>query len=233
VLTVHGPPPPASYAGPVSWSRKPKPDPKPRELERKVQAWGDRVAQSMDQGPEKTLQEAQDILKWSLKKNGPESPFAIKAMNEVANQLSRLNRVSEETPLREQIVDGLRKNVGPEDEATLNAEFKLATCLLVLETLGARAWSASVAKRMGRLDEARLLQEQVVHGYETREESESEQGQTALLNLASTLNELDQRDGAGRLVRSVLEVRRRTLGSEDPKTLEVQRVLASIEPDSE
>jgi hypothetical protein len=256
---VHGPPPPASYAGPVSWSRKPKPDPKPRELERKVQAWGDRVAQSMDQGPEKTLQEAQDILKWSLKKNGPESPFAIKAMNEVANQLSRLNRVSEETPLREQIVDGLRKNVGPEDEATLNAEFKLATCLLVLDrpqeadallahvvagrslllgdddlqTLGARAWSASVAKRMGRLDEARLLQEQVVHGYETREESESEQGQTALLNLASTLNELDQRDGAGRLVRSVLEVRRRTLGSEDPKTLEVQRVLASIEPDSE
>ena len=159
------------------WSRKPNPSPKPRELERKVQAWGNRVAQSMEQSPDKTLQESQDILKWSLRKTGPDSPFTIKAMNEVANQLSRQNRVTEETALREQIVDGLRKNVGSEDEATLKAEFTLATCLIALErpeeadpllthvvagrsltlgeddpqTLGAMAWSASVAKKLGRL----------------------------------------------------------------------------------
>ena len=86
----------------------------------------------MEQSPEKTLQESQDVLKWSLRKTGPDSPFTIKAMNEVANQLSRQNRVSEEIALREQIVDGLRKTMGPEDEATLNAEFKLATCLIVV-----------------------------------------------------------------------------------------------------
>jgi hypothetical protein len=242
----------------VIWSRKPKPSPKPRELERKVQAWGDRVAQSMDQGPEKTLQEAQDVLKWSLRKTGPDSPFTIKAMNEVANQLSRLDRISEETALREKIVDGLRTNVGPEDEATLNAEFKLATCLLALErpqdadpllvhvvagrslllgtedpqTLGAQAWSASVAKKMGRFHEARALQEQVVAGHESRGEGESEQGLVAILNLASTLSELDELAEARRLVRSVLEVRRRTLSSDDPKTLDVERLLASIDDES-
>ncbi len=217
------------------------------------------MAQSMEQSPEKTLQEAQDVLKWSLRKNGPDSPFTIKAMNEVANQLSRQNRISEETALREQIVDGLRKNVGAEDDATLNAEFKLATCLIALErpedadpllthvvagrtlalgeddpqTLGAKAWSASVAKRVGRLQEARALQEEVVDGYESRGEGESDQGLLAALNLASTLVELDQLDDAGRLVRFVLHVRRHALGPDDPKTREVQEVLASIEARSE
>ena len=244
-----------SYAGPMIWSRKPKPAPKPRELERKVQAWGNRMAQSLEQSPEKTLQESQDVLEWSLRKTGPDSPFTIKAMNEVANQLSRQNRISEETALREQIVDGLRKNVGAEDDATLNAEFKLATCLIALErphdadpllthvvagrslalgeddpqTLGAKAWSASVAKRVGRLGEARALQQEVVNGYLSRGEGESEQGLLAVLNLASTLTELDQLDDAARLARSVLDVRRHALGPDDAKTREVAEIVASIE----
>jgi hypothetical protein len=250
---------PTPYAGTMIWSRKPKPAPKPRELERKVKAWGDRMAQSMEQSPEKTLQESQDVLKWTLRKNGPDSPFTIKAMNEVANQLSRQNRIGEETAVREQIVGALRKNVGAEDGATLNAEFKLATCLIALErprdadpllthvvagrslalgeddlqTLAAKAWSASVAKKMGRLPEARALQEEVVNGYESHGEGESEQGQLAVLNLASTLMELDHVDDAGHLVRSVLDVRRRTLGPDEPKTQEVQQIVASIEAGSE
>jgi uncharacterized protein (DUF2267 family) len=243
----------------VSWSRKPKPDPKPRELERKVQAWGERVAQSMEQSPEKTLQEAQDVLKWSLRKNGPHSAFTIKAMNEVAHQLSRQDRVTEETALREQILSALRESVGPEDATTLNAEFKLATCLLALErpqdaapllahvvavrsvalgeddpqTLAAKAWSASVAKRVGRLQEARALQEEVVNGHESRGDGETDQGLLAALNLASTLIELDQRNDAARLARSVLDVRRHALGPDDPKTREVAEIVASIEAGSE
>jgi tetratricopeptide (TPR) repeat protein len=241
------------------WSRKPKPAPKPRALERKMQAWGNRMAESMEQSPEKTLQESQDVLKWSLRKNGPDSPFTIKAMNEVANQLSRQNRISEEIVLREQIVEGLRKNVGAEDDATLNAEFKLATCLIALErpedaepllthvvagrtlalgeddpqTLGAKAWSANVAKAVGRLEEARAVQQEVVNGYESRGEGESEQGLLAILNLASTLIKLDQLDEAGRLVRSVLQIRRDALGPDDPKTREVQQVLELIEARSQ
>jgi hypothetical protein len=176
----------------------------------------------------------------------------------VANQLSRQDRIGEETELRAQIVDGLRKNVGAEDEATLNAEFKLATCLIALErhhdadpllahvvagrslalgqadpqTLAAKAWSASVAKRVGRLQEARALQEEVVNGYESRGEGETDQGLLAALNLASTLIELDQRNDAGRLARSVLDVRRHALGPDDPKTREVAEIVASIEAGS-
>jgi len=90
-----------------------------------------------------------------------------------------------------------------------------------------------VAKRVGRLQEARALQEEVVGGYESRGEGESDQGLLAALNLASTLVELDQLDDAGRLVRSVLHVRRHALGPDDPKTREVQEVLASIEARSE
>jgi tetratricopeptide (TPR) repeat protein len=224
-----------------------------------MQAWGNRMAESMEQSPEKTLQESQDVLKWSLRKNGPDSPFTIKAMNEVANQLSRQNRISEEIVLREQIVEGLRKNVGAEDDATLNAEFKLATCLIALErpedaepllthvvagrtlalgeddpqTLGAKAWSANVAKAVGRLEEARAVQQEVVNGYESRGEGESEQGLLAILNLASTLIKLDQLDEAGRLVRSVLQIRRDALGPDDPKTREVQQVLELIEARSQ
>jgi hypothetical protein len=241
------------------WSRKPKPPPKPRGLERKVQAWGNRMALSMEQSPEKTLQESQDVLKWSLRKNGPDSIFTIKALNEAANQLSRQNRITEEVSLREQIVDALRKTAGAEDETTLNAEFKLATCLIALErpddadpllthvvagrslalgendpqTLSAKAWSASVAKRVGRLQEARALQEQVVDGYESSGEGESDQGLLAVLNLASTLIGLDQLDDAGRLLRTVLDVRRHALGPDDPKTREVQQILASIGARSE
>jgi hypothetical protein len=95
------------------------------------------------------------------------------------------------------------------------------------------AWSASVAKRLGRLGEARGLQEKVVHGYEARGEGETDQGLSALLNLASTLTELDQPEDARHLVHTVLQVRQRSLGPDDPKTQEVQRVLASIEAQSE
>ena len=237
------------------WSRKPKPTPKPRVLERRVQAWGGRVAESMEQSPEKTLQESRDVLKWSLRKNGPDSSFTIKAMNEVANQLSRQSRVGEEAALREEIADGLRKSLGPEDEATLNAEFKLATCLITLErphdadpllthvvagrtlafgqddlhTLAAKAWCASVAKKLGRLEEARALQEEVVDAYGSRGEGESDQGLFAALNLASTLSELGELLDATDLVRAVLEVRRRVLGPDDPKTREAQLILTSIE----
>jgi len=107
----------------------------------------------------------------------PDSPFTIKAVNEVANQYAFLGRVAEEVAHRAHIVTP-RKSARPEDDATLNAELKLATCLITLDgrlrpnrfcprrrrrsaafgeedpqTLAALAWSASVAKRLGRLPE--------------------------------------------------------------------------------
>jgi Tetratricopeptide repeat len=223
-------------------------------LERRFETWARRAAQSQEQSPEESLAQAQDVLEWSIRKKGPDSTFSIKAMNEVANQLSQLERVAEEVSLRQTIVESLRVNVGPEHLSTLSAEWKLATCLMTLDrpeeaapllahvvdgrtsalgpddtqTLTAMAWNASATKRLGRLAEGRLLQEQVVAGYERRGEGESDQAQLAALNLASTLNELREPEEAARLARSVVDVRSRTLGPDDPKTVDATAFLASV-----
>jgi hypothetical protein len=95
------------------------------------------------------------------------------------------------------------------------------------------AWRASVAKKLGRLDDARTLQEQVVSEYEEQGAGESDQAVLAAFNLASTLTELHDLEGASRLLRRVVDVRRRTLGADDPKTLDVLRILAMIGADGE
>src|ERR1700728_2366183 len=104
-----------------------------RKWERKVQGWTHRMMQGTDQTPDEELKQSQEVLRWSLRKRGPDSPFSVKAMNEVANQLAKQGRVAEEVVLREQIVAGLRNNVGPEHDFTLNAEWNLAMCLTTLE----------------------------------------------------------------------------------------------------
>jgi len=233
---------------------KEKPEPN-RQLERKFEGWAQRQAKGMEQGPEEMLQQAQDVLDWAIRKHGPAATITIKAMNEVASQRSRLGQVTEEVSLREKIVAGLRTSVGAGDASTLQAEWNLATCLMQLErfedaaplfahvvhgralalgsedpqTLLAMAWSASAEKQLGRLDEARLLQEQVLAGYDRREEGESDQAQLAALNLASTLSELYELPEAARLVRHVVDVRSRTLGPDDPKTMNARQLLDSVE----
>ena len=178
-------------------------------------------------------------------------------MNEVANHLSQLERVAEEVSLRQTIVQSLRAGVGPEHLSTMSAESKLAMCLMTLDrpeeaepllahvvrgresalgpddnqTLSALAWNAGATKRLGRLADTRLLQEQVLAGYERRGESEGDQAQLAALNLASTLSVLHERDEAARLVRTVVDVRRRTLGPDDPRTLDAATLLASVTSD--
>jgi tetratricopeptide (TPR) repeat protein len=234
------------------WTRQQNPEPG-RKLERKVQNWANRAARSLDDDPHEALKQAEQVLQWSLRKKGHDSSFTIRAMNEVGNQLARQGRVVEEVDIREKMVEALRHNVGGEDDATLNAELKLATCLITLErprdaepllahvvtgralalgdddpqTLAAVAWQASVSKKLGRLEEALALQERVVDGYGSHQ-SESPQALLADLNLASTLTELHRLEAACRLLRAVLDTRTRTLGPEDPKTLEVLHVLASV-----
>jgi eukaryotic-like serine/threonine-protein kinase len=225
-----------------------------RKLEGKVQAWSRRVVEGMAQDPQQMLQQAQDVLAWSLRKNGPESPFSIKAMVEVANQLSSQGRAAEEVVLREQVVVALRHTARVDDQATVNAEMHLAVCLVRLErweeaesllahvvarreltlgpdapeTLVAMAWSATAAKKLGKLHEARIVQTRIVHGYESGGSAESAQATSAAVNLASTLMELGETQEAARLLRRVLEVRQRTLGPDDPGALEVRGYLAAL-----
>jgi uncharacterized protein (DUF2267 family) len=72
------------------------------------------------------------------------------------------------------------------------------------------------------------VQEEVLAGLELGGAGESPQGQSAAINLASTLAELEQIDEAVRLVRHVLEIRDRTLAPEDPRTLEALGTLVAL-----
>jgi hypothetical protein len=85
-----------------------------------------------EQTPDEELKQAQEVLSWARRKHSPDSPFSIKAMIDVANQLARQDRVSEEAELREQIVASLRHH-GPDNLNTVSAEMQLASCLVALE----------------------------------------------------------------------------------------------------
>jgi tetratricopeptide (TPR) repeat protein len=206
-----------------------------------------------EQTPEDELEQAQDVLSWALRNEAPDAPFTIKAMIDVADQLARQDRAAEELVLREQAVAALREKPGPEHESTVNAVWKLATCLTTLgrphdaeplladvvacktlalgrdapETLMAMAWAAAVAKKLGKLQQARALQEEVVAGYGGGR-ADDERAMQAALNLASTLTELRAFDEASRLLRHVLDVHSDVFGLESPKTLDVLEALTSV-----
>jgi hypothetical protein len=206
-----------------------------------------------EQTPEQELEQSREVLSWALRNEEPDSPFTIKALIDVADQLSKQDRTTEELAFREQAVAALRSNTGPEHESTVNAEWKLATCLTTLgrpedaeplladvvagktralgreapETLMAMAWAAAVAKQLGKLQDARVLQEEVVAGYEIGGLSDDRATQAAL-NLASTLTELGEFGGASRLLRRVLAALGEGPGLESPKALDVVEALASV-----
>lgn len=205
--------------------------------------------------PDEELAQSRDVLEWALRTKGRDDPLSIKAMIDVADQLARQERGGEESVLRREAVEALRDSVGPEHESTVNAEFRLAVCLtghgqaqqagallahvvaartLALganapETLVAVAWSASAAKQLGELHEARHLQEQVVRGWEAAGTPPDDGRATmAAMNLASTLADLGDLDEASRLLRGVLNARRGIRGSDDAGSLDVLEALTNV-----
>lgn len=107
-------------------------DAQPTKREQRVQRWRRRIMKGTEQTPDEELKQAQEVLSWARRKHSPDSPFSIKAMIDVANQLARQDRVSEEAELREQIVASLRHH-GPDNLNTVSAEMQLASCLVALE----------------------------------------------------------------------------------------------------
>jgi hypothetical protein len=95
--------------------------------------WRRRILHGTEQTPEEELKRAQEILQWAQRKHDPDSPFTIKAMIDVADQLAIMDRFGEEIELREQIVVRLGSSVGPDSLSAASAEMKLAGCLVQLE----------------------------------------------------------------------------------------------------
>jgi hypothetical protein len=138
--------------------------------------WRRRVLRGTEQTPEEELRQSRDVLSWARRKHGADASFTIKAMIEVADQLSRQDRFAEEADQREEIVAALGSSLGPDTLSTVAAEMRLVGCLVRLEhfeeadrvlvhvvavrtrelgagdpeTVRAMHWSAIVAGRLGR-----------------------------------------------------------------------------------
>jgi hypothetical protein len=162
----------------MKWSKKP--GSQAGEPDGETPRWRRRMLRGTEQSPEEELRQAQDVLSWARRKHGPESSFTIKAMIDVADQLARQDRFAEEADLREEIVAALGSSLGPDTLSTASAEMRLVGCLVRLkrfedadrvlahvvavrtlelgrddpDTVKAMSWSAIVAGRLGRPEDA-------------------------------------------------------------------------------
>jgi tetratricopeptide (TPR) repeat protein len=223
-----------------------------RWWELKVQNWSARKLQSLNPSPDAGLRGSQAVLRHAIRRGGPDSPRAANAMVQVADQLRRQERYSEELLLREQIVETLRKNLGENHISTLSAELQTGVCLVNLDreedagpllthvvtedensgdsvstdSADAMVWLSVVHTRRGRLDEARELLERVLLEYALHGQAESTAELRTTSLLAAFLMKLDELDEATQLYRHVLDVSSRRLGPDDPDTLRFLQSLA-------
>ena len=241
-----------TYADAMAWPHKRPSSQRPRN---RVSGWIERETQKlMDrQSPEQALETAQSILQWGVKKGGSDSALTINAMTEVADNLMNLGRTDEEVIMRGQIAEATRQSLGSESRVAVNAEFAYAICLARLgryeeaepliahvmtvrsdelgqedpSTLRAMSWGAHVAGKLGKLEVARLLQENVLVTYQRLGQGETAAGVKVAINLSTTLIALHDPGEAATLLRHAVEVRRQTLGEDDPATLDVMQALAT------
>jgi tetratricopeptide (TPR) repeat protein len=223
-----------------------------RTWEKMVLRLTQRLRDSLGPESDEVLEASQWALRRGLRKGGPESYYAVAKMIGVADALEQQGHHDEELILRQQIVTTNRRNLGEHDELVMHAELNLGICLCRLQrfeearvtltqvapemedrfgpddpnSLTAIGWLGHVEKSLGHLEEARSMQEKVVARYEMRGDGESIRALTAFGNLADTLEKLGEVDEAVRIYRHLLDVRSRTLGPDDSKTLDSLQNLA-------
>jgi tetratricopeptide (TPR) repeat protein len=204
----------------------------------------------MDLSPESRLSGAQAVLRRNLEKSGRDSPRTANAMIALADELQQQNRISEELLLREQIVEAVQRNLGPDNEDTLKAAMDLANCLLALDrpddagrllaTAIAEAGSTSAKKAEAvyslavihagarRFEEAEGLLKEILPLYAQNGADEDLAALEVSTTLGAVLVNLEKMDEAVPLLRHVLDVRIRRLGPDDPETMSTLHLLASV-----
>jgi eukaryotic-like serine/threonine-protein kinase len=207
----------------------------------------------MGADPVAALQSAQDTLEWSLRHRGPDSPMTLEAKSEVAQKLERLGRLNDALVLRDEVVTQWRSTLGTDDPHTLAAE---AAQGFVLDRLGRHAealplfahiveartsalgrahvstcaaleWLGCTQRSLGDLDGSRRSLQEAVVGYTRQGAGETEDCMKALSHLATTLAQLELVHEACALRRRILDVRTRTWGPDDPRTLASLENLAT------
>ena len=88
-------------------------------------------------------------------------------------------------------------------------------------------WLGCTLRYLGDLPESRRLLEEAVEGYTRQGAGETEDCMKAMSHLATTLTQLELVPEACELRRRIVEVRNRTLGADDPRTLSSLENLAT------
>jgi len=213
--------------------------------------WAERRAERSVGSPEEGLTLAENRLAKSLSAEGPDAWRTINAMESVARFRERLGRYSDALPLRRQVVDARRSQLGTEDRLTLAAEARLAITLIELRepseakpllahvlgvmteaqgsedvtvlTVMERLADAEIA--LGESEPARRLLEEAMTGH--RERGDEVQASGIATKLAKSFIDGGHYSAATVLMRWVVEVRSRVLGANDPATLASLRNLVS------
>jgi tetratricopeptide (TPR) repeat protein len=213
--------------------------------------WVERRAERRAQDPQERLELAEKRLAKSVDRHGPDSWKSINAMEAVAKYREGFDRYADALPLREQVHERRRKQLGSNHQLTLAAEARLAVTLIELQrperaqpllahvhqrlsigggtndltALAVTERLADTESALGNAQAARGLLEEVLAAYQ--------EGGYELLaagiatKLAKNLIHAGRYPEATELLRQVVEVRSRTLGPEDPETRAALRNLAS------
>jgi tetratricopeptide (TPR) repeat protein len=159
----------------------------------------------------------------------------------------------DELPLREQHLAACQRNLGPDDLGTVEAELKLATCLVKLkrveeedqliqhsvavrttvlgcdnpQTMLAVSLQANVARKLGRFEEARNLHAKILEWIESQEAAEPVNLAAMAMQMGHLMTEWREFAQASRFYQRAFETRRLALGPENPDTL-ISRIYSGV-----
>ncbi len=213
--------------------------------------WWERRAERRAQDPQERLELAERRLAKSVDRHGPDSWKSINAMEAVAKYREGFDRYEDALPLREQVHERRRKQLGSNHQLTLAAEARLAVTLIELQrperaqpllahvhqrlsagggaddltALAVTERLADTESALGNAETARGLLEEVLAAYQDGGYELLAAG--VATKLAKNLIHAGRYPEATELLRQVVEVRSRALGPEDPETRAALRNLAS------
>ena len=81
-----------------------------------------KVERKLNSDPQNSIDVAQRVLDRALRAHGPNARVTVFAMWELADRLEQVGRLTESLPLRQEVVDRLRIQLGDEHEQTLRTE---------------------------------------------------------------------------------------------------------------
>ncbi len=213
--------------------------------------WAERRAEHRAESPADRLDLAEKRLAKTLERRGPDSWRTVNAMEAVAKYREADDRYREALPLRKEVVTGRRKELGPEHQLTLAAEARLAVTYIGLKrtdrakplllhvkkglqaaqgaddvtVLAVTERLADVELSLGRFEDADVLLREVMTRYGERGDEVA--GSAVGIKLGTSLIRQGRYPEASDQLRTVVEVRGRVLGPDDPDTLTSLRNLAS------